>query len=918
MKFSKLTLSLVIFAFFMLFSFMVFYSLGVHGQEQYTCSSMKPDYCSKGTCPKGYTCELSGKSCTCIQVQQKTTTTTTTIAKETTTTTTLSPYSCSSMKPPNCGQGTCPKGERCIDYQGLCKCLSVTTTTTTTTTISKCPSGCECLTAEDAKKKGYYYCEGEKTLCDYDQYQNPMYCYEPAKETTTTIKITTTTVKRRDKTPPKVTLRQIPSKITPNETIRFIAEAKDESGISNIEIIINGKQVKKCKKSPCEFETEFPSFVEEVDFGAIVSDDEGNMLAAGSIFGMTEGIDEDCPEDDGGMNPFLPGRIMTEPGRIDYENGTGILPTYVYDTCLNETFLEEYFCNGTEIQSQIINCRGTCYRGARLALPDGGSMQMEGDACICVDGDDGRNYYERAYITSGLQDICTSNLNLREYYCDPEGGGIMDEIYRCPNGCEDGVCICGDSDGGRSYFTQGTTEEETDYCIEEGLAHGRLREYFCDRNHVVYEDVSCICRNNSCECHETDRGRNYFQKGRILKDPLNRSDECLSSRRLREYYCDDGELRYDDIECYSCVDGACVCEDSDGGVDYFERGTTSVGNTDYCFDTTRLIEYFVRLEGNDCVQYSASVDCEVGCESGACIQNCHDGMRNCHDDSCEEGIDCGGPCPADCWPCRSSIVNPGSGPESGRFYLNDVRVIRTANDALMEYADCLRDDACRSGLPTHIQLSNYSRIDVDALGTNADAIVEAVGYYVDRHMQYMYDRDGEVQSAVYTIEDSGSRSGNIPWENGTTLHVDTCPNDYCGDCEDHAILRHALMRVLGFKRQCSYLADHYDGYWGGGHTFNIVKYQNKWRILDYGPLGNYFETDWSEHRPHNVFNDRRGVYWCPDWKDNLGDGHWDAGCDKTSPRSYAWNYDHWGENQSEYRCPRSFDGYWTYRTDTCP
>ena len=41
-----------------------------------------------------------------------------------------------------------------------------------------CPEGCECLTEAQAKELGYEYCEGEKIICGYDQYQNPMYCYE--------------------------------------------------------------------------------------------------------------------------------------------------------------------------------------------------------------------------------------------------------------------------------------------------------------------------------------------------------------------------------------------------------------------------------------------------------------------------------------------------------------------------------------------------------------------------------------------------------------------------------------------------------------------------------------------------------------------------------------------------------------------
>jgi len=45
-----------------------------------------------------------------------------------------------------------------------------------------CPEGCECLTEAQAKELGYVYCGGEKIICGYDQYQNPMYCYEKPEE----------------------------------------------------------------------------------------------------------------------------------------------------------------------------------------------------------------------------------------------------------------------------------------------------------------------------------------------------------------------------------------------------------------------------------------------------------------------------------------------------------------------------------------------------------------------------------------------------------------------------------------------------------------------------------------------------------------------------------------------------------------
>ena len=41
-----------------------------------------------------------------------------------------------------------------------------------------CPSGCSCLSPEDARKLGYDYCSGKQSLCSYDSAQRPMYCYQ--------------------------------------------------------------------------------------------------------------------------------------------------------------------------------------------------------------------------------------------------------------------------------------------------------------------------------------------------------------------------------------------------------------------------------------------------------------------------------------------------------------------------------------------------------------------------------------------------------------------------------------------------------------------------------------------------------------------------------------------------------------------
>ena len=272
---------------------------------------------------------------------------------------------------------------------------------------------------------------------------------------------------------------------------------------------------------------------------------------------------------------------------------------------------------------------------------------------------------------------------------------------------------------------------------------------------------------------------------------------------------------------------------------------------------------------------------------------CADGVQN----QDEQGIDCGGTCPASCRDCFAD-ADFGSAEDAAYFCLNSSIVLDTARIALQEYVNCLRSPACRATLHVTDPLMNFSKVTVIDLEQNADYIMEAVAYYVDKHTMFMFDSacdicdpgggasldPGGAISAEDMIQRSGGRTGIIPGYQ----HVDTCPNDYCGDCEDQAILREALMRSLGVSWRCAFCVDHYDSYFGGGHTFNLVYYRNKWRIMDCGPLGSYFSISryWDAHNPHNVWNDRVGEYWCPDWR--LDPACWY--CCNNDPYSWTQNY----------------------------
>jgi len=95
------------------------------------------------------------------------------------------------------------------------------------------------------------------------------------------------------------------------------------------------------------------------------------------------------------------------------------------------------------------------------------------------------------------------------------------------------------------------------------------------------------------------------------------------------------------VDCpYGCENGACVCQDSDGGINYDERGVVGTYE-DYCLDDRDIIEYYTEVRSNKCYIESVAHTCEGLCSEGRCLPpTCEDGIRN----QGEEEVDCGGPC----------------------------------------------------------------------------------------------------------------------------------------------------------------------------------------------------------------------------------------------------------------------------------
>lgn len=226
-------------------------------------------------------------------------------------------------------------------------------------------------------------------------------------------------------------------------------------------------------------------------------------------------------------------------------------------------------------------------------------------------------------------------------------------------------------------------------------------------------------------------------------------------------------------------------------------------------------------------------------------------------DGTETGIDCGGDSPVACQSCVLTEIDAGSADDAGLYSLSSTVVSAAAQRALADYADSIGQDP----------LTYYTGLE------QGDRYVTAVAWYVDQNMTWVEDGgdwDG-AQSARRTISSSGSR----------------CSMLFCGDCEDHSILRAALLRTLGFAWNCIFSADHHnednqgqrlvcptlskkEG--SGGHTYNVVYFRGKYRLLDYGVMGSYlsFAQCWDQHATDNIWNDHYGELWDARRKSPIG------------------------------------------------
>ncbi len=238
------------------------------------------------------------------------------------------------------------------------------------------------------------------------------------------------------------------------------------------------------------------------------------------------------------------------------------------------------------------------------------------------------------------------------------------------------------------------------------------------------------------------------------------------------------------------------------------------------------VDYDIPL-GDTSVYYRAYVRDDEGFSDTDTGYALVDSGSNSLQDTGEGGVDCGGASHSVCRDCLGDFSYPGYDlgiDETFRMHFN------FPNDDELELAQSLAGDALE-------EYSAHSGIWLYNLDTS-DEYMEAVAYYVDRHMNYMNDTDPSL----------GWDGGQTFWRTVTESGARGCGNDFCGDCDDFAILRMTLLLSIGVSDDCVFIIE------APGHLYNNVYYGGKFRIMDYGELGRYFKSPRFEdlHDAHAV------------------------------------------------------------------
>ncbi len=164
---------------------------------------------------------------------------------------------------------------------------------------------------------------------------------------------------------------------------------------------------------------------------------------------------------------------------------------------------------------------------------------------------------------------------------------------------------------------------------------------------------------------------------------------------------------------------------------------------------------------------------------------------------------------------------------------------------------------------------------------------DAEGRIIPGGSSWLSDRTG-----VSVKTDGTSVTVDITWERdgdstATSVPADTAPQD---DSESFTVPTENIP-------ESDPLSGFFQGTNEGGHSFNVVVYQNRYRLMDYHPLKTYFSSDNNfsryNHRVSNVWNDKEGRYWAIPWSDQWGNPGKKIQNYKNGEKCFETGKNHW-------------------------
>ena len=761
-----------------------------------------------------------------------------------------------------------------------------------------CPEGCECMTPAQAKELGCELCEGKEIICGYDQYQNPMYCYE--KPPTTPSPMGQPDLMILD----VWTYGDVPGVYS---EIRYMIQNVGDgpAGPSTTALYIDGHKVVEhsiTDLGPGE------SRVEHVPFEGVCSGSSDEFTAKADVYDVVVESDETnnkysrtypCPAEinlpdlvlidvwhEGEVGYYYTNREYTMENNIRFSlrnSGNASSPSTEARLYIDGVWVSTSSIPSLDVGeihqgsfSYIAACSGTS-DVIRVVVDPLDHITEVGEANNELTEEWNCFWFS---ISGTIHNFWHDPRTLKVKICEAETIGISPS-----SGFPRPLAMTQCKEGGNVWYADVTQEFVWD--LPSGDLYYSLGG-LCPGEYIVAPVRSPIHGLTICEW----QGSWQAAKGQVVRiensnvegvdftfEPLDSSAPMIPSIVTEPEH---PKLNED-------VTVTILAEDDQEIVSICER--TDMVDMNGIFHPGRWCGLNVTpgLEGSTAgAQFSITNDqimkatvrvmvCDVGGNSRLnqkiiLFGSCDDGIQ----DQGETGVDCGGPCPSLCMDCLgdSTIGNCPSAYLYSPGEIDDVRL--WAEIALYHYADHLRDE---HGID----------ITADDLDTS-DEYIEAISWWVAKTMGYRgdglnrkclndirelhYDPSdyGHLdfpQPAYYTLLHSGRCPSFTYTEDGKTKtwHPDPTKTFY-GDCEDFGILEAALLRSLGVSHRCIFCAEE------PGHSFNIVYYKGKYRVLE-PQLMNAIGRKY--YSPHNLWNDEIGAFVCTNF-------------DKVKPWEYAMNY----------------------------